>query len=98
NQTGEERTYQLDDGDQTFGVFVYVGTEPATKDLKGVIKLDDHGYIPTDDQQQTNVPGVYAAGDVIEKSLRQIITASADGAEAATAAEDYITAQKQRLG
>lgn len=98
NKTGEETTYHLDKGDQTFGVFVYVGTQPATKNLQGIIKLNDAGYIITDNQQQTNLPGVYAAGDVIDKSLRQIITAAADGAEAATAAEVYITEQKQRLG
>lgn len=98
NKTGEETTYHLDEGDQTFGVFVYVGTQPATKNLAGIIKLDDNGYIITDNQRQTNLPGVYAAGDVIAKSLRQIITAASDGAEAATAAETYITEQKQRLG
>lgn len=98
NQTGEEQTYQLDHGDQTFGVFVYVGTEPATKELEGIVDLDDRGYIVTDQQGQTNLQGVYAAGDVIAKSLRQIITAASDGAEAATAAETYVTAQKQRLG
>lgn len=98
NKTGETTTYHVYAGDQTFGVFVYVGTQPATKNVQGLIKLDDHGYIITDQQRQTSLPGVYAAGDVIEKSLRQIITAASDGAEAATAAEVYITEQKQRLG
>lgn len=98
NKTGEKTVYHLNDGDQTFGVFIYIGTQPATKNLEGVIKLNQQGYIITDSQRQTNIPGVFAAGDIIEKSLRQIVTATADGAEAATAAERYIADQKQRLG
>ncbi len=98
NKTGEKTVYHLNDGDQTFGVFIYIGTQPATKNLEEVIKLNQQGYIITDSQRQTNIPGVFAAGDIIEKSLRQIVTATADGAEAATAAEKYIADQKQRLG
>ena len=98
NKTAEKTVYHLNDGDQTFGVFIYIGTLPATKNLEGVIKLNQQGYIITDSQRQTNIPGVFAAGDIIEKSLRQIVTATADGAEAATAAEKYIADQKQRLG
>lgn len=98
NKTAEKTVYHLNDGDQTFGVFIYIGTQPATKNLEGVIKLNQQGYIITDSQRQTNIPGVFAAGDIIEKSLRQIVTATADGAEAATAAEKYIADQKQRLG
>lgn len=98
NKTGETREYQVPEEDGHFGLFVYVGTEPETKLLKDKINLDEHGYIITDDDRQTNVEGVFAAGDVIQKNLRQIITAAADGAEAATNAEKYITAQKQRLG
>lgn len=98
NKTGKKTVYHLDDGDQTFGVFVYVGTQPATQNLKGIIKLNQQGYIITDNHRQTNIPGVFAAGDIIKKELRQIVTATADGAEAATAAEKYVTEQKQRLG
>lgn len=98
NQTGEETVFHVDEGDNTFGIFVYVGTQPATKNLHGIIDLDDHGYIKAKDDGATNVDGVFAAGDVIAKTLRQIITAAADGAEAATAAEHYITAQKQAQG
>ncbi|MBB1086255.1 FAD-dependent oxidoreductase [Limosilactobacillus fastidiosus] len=97
NKTGKKTVYHLDDGDQIFGIFVYVGTQPATQSLKGIIRLNEHGYIITDDHRQTNIPGVFAAGDIIEKELRQIVTATADGAEAATAAEKYVTEQKQRL-
>lgn len=98
NKTGETREYQVPEEDGHFGLFIYVGTEPETAAVKGQIKLDDGGYILTNEERQTNVDGVFAAGDVIAKSLRQIVTAASDGAEAATSAEKYITAQKQRLG
>lgn len=98
NKTGKETVYHVDEGDNTFGMFIYVGTQPATQHLNGVIDLDQAGYIKTDDEGATNVPGVYAAGDVIVKPLRQIITAAADGATVATAAEAYVTAQKQKQG
>lgn len=98
NKTGKETVYHVDEGDNTFGIFIYVGTQPATKDLQGITDLDDHGYIKAGADGSTNVDGVYAAGDVIVKNLRQIITAASDGAVAATSAEQYITAQKQRQG
>ena len=69
NQTGEETVYHVDDGDQTFGVFIYVGTQPATEQLKGIVDLDEHGYIHVDQNGATDLPGVYAAGDVIVKQL-----------------------------
>jgi len=72
------------------GVFVLVGTDPNTKFLQGKIALDELGYITTDENMQTSVPGVYAAGDVRQKLLRQLVTAAADGAIAATAAEKYV--------
>ena len=72
------------------GVFILIGLDPNTKMLQGIIELDDQGYIITDENMQTNVPGVYAAGDVRHKLLRQIVTACADGAIAATAAERYL--------
>jgi thioredoxin reductase (NADPH) len=75
------------------GVFVLVGQNPNTAMLKGIIELDELGYIITDEEMRTNIPGVYAAGDVRRKFLRQIVTACADGAIAATAAEKYIEAQ-----
>lgn len=98
NKTGQETVYHVDAGDQTFGIFVYVGTQPATKAFQGVLDMDDRGYLKTTADGATNVAGVYAAGDVIVKDLRQIVTAAADGATAATAAEKYVTVQKQRLG
>ncbi|QCX34643.1 thioredoxin-disulfide reductase [Caloramator sp. E03] len=72
------------------GVFVFVGLNPITSVFKGHIELDEKGYIPTDETMRTNVEGVFAAGDVRVKSLRQVITAAADGAIAAVAAEEYI--------
>ncbi len=72
------------------GVFVLIGQNPNTAMLKGIIDLDELGYIIADEDMRTNVPGVYAAGDVRKKLLRQIVTACADGAIAATAAEKYI--------
>lgn len=98
NKTGKETVYHVDDGDNTFGMFIYIGTQPATKELAGSVDLDKAGYIKTDEECATNVDGVYAAGDVIVKPLRQIITAASDGATAATAAEKYIAAQKERQG
>ena len=72
------------------GVFVLIGLDPNTKMLDGRITLDELGYIVTDEDMRTNIPGVFAAGDIRRKLLRQIVTAVADGAIAATAAEKYI--------
>lgn len=72
------------------GVFFFVGTVPKTGFLQGNIKLDDQGYIPTNDQMETDVAGVYAAGDARVKYLRQVVTAASDGAIAAVAAEKYL--------
>ncbi|MEN6355853.1 MAG: thioredoxin-disulfide reductase [Armatimonadota bacterium] len=77
------------------GVFILIGLDPNTKMLDGQIKLDENGYIITDENMQTNIPGVFAAGDVRRKMLRQIVTACADGAIAATAAEKYIESRQE---
>ena len=82
--TQEETTMPID------GVFVLIGLDPNTKMLEGIVDLDHDGYIVTDENMETNVPGVYAAGDVRHKLLRQIVTACSDGAIAATAAERYL--------
>lgn len=89
-KTGEEKEIALD------GVFGYVGTEPKTDLFKDYIKLAKGGYIPTDENMQTNIKGVYAAGDVREKQFRQITTAVSDGTIAALAAEKYIVEKKRR--
>ena len=83
-KTGETTDFRTD------GVFVFVGTKPITDVVKGVIELNEKGYIVADEEMRTSVPGIYAAGDVRIKSLRQVITACADGAIAAVNAEKYI--------
>lgn len=88
-KTGEEKEIFADEDDGTFGVFVFVGYNPATKLFDGIIEMEN-GYIKTDDNMHTNVPGIFAAGDNRVKSLRQVVTATADGAIAAVQAEKYI--------
>lgn len=88
NVTGTEVTKDYDKG--AFGVFVFVGRVPASKLLDGLVDLDEHGYVITDERMATSVPGLYAAGDVRQKSLRQIITAAADGAIAATSVAAFL--------
>lgn len=83
-KTGEAYTEELQ------GVFIFVGTVPNTEFLKGEIELDTIGYIPTRSHLKTSVPGVFAAGDVREKFLRQVSTAVGDGADAAMAVEHYL--------
>lgn len=72
------------------GIFVSIGRKPATDFLKGVVYLDENGYIKADETTKTNVEGVFAAGDVRTKALRQIVTAVADGATAVHFAEEYL--------
>ncbi|HHX60115.1 MAG TPA: FAD-dependent oxidoreductase [Epulopiscium sp.] len=98
NVTGETFEYHASKEDQTFGLFIFVGYSPATEVFKDHVEIDSHGYIPTKETMETNIPGVYAAGDLRPKSLRQIVTAVADGAIAATDAEKHVAAQKERLG
>lgn len=74
---------------ETDGVFVALGAEPETGFIPSEIKKDDKGYIVTDDKMQTSVNGIFAAGDVREKNLRQIVTASSDGAVAGQFAAEY---------
>jgi len=74
----------------TEGVFLFVGLEPRTQFLKGLLQMDDGGYILTNEHCETSVKGVFAAGDCTKKLLRQIATAVGDGATAAFAAEKYI--------
>ena len=77
-------------------MFVFAGYAPDTAFLNGVVELNDKGYILTDSEQKTNIEGIYAAGDVCIKSLRQVVTATGDGALAATELEKYVaTVQAQ---
>lgn len=98
NKTGEIFEYKASKEDGTFGVFVFIGYKPQTELLKGKVQLDEQGYIVTNEVMETNLPGVYAAGDLRPKLLRQVVTAVADGAIAATVAEKYVEEQKHRLG
>ncbi|SFG45293.1 thioredoxin reductase (NADPH) [Desulfotomaculum arcticum] len=75
---------------QVDGVFIYVGTRPVTEILKDLIDLDERNYILTDENMCTSKSGIFAAGDVRKKSLRQVVTAVADGAIAAVSAEKYL--------
>lgn len=90
NITNEKYKYELSNNDRAFGLFVLAGHIPATDLFKNIVELDKYGYIPTDNNMQTNVEGVYAAGDLRPKSLRQIVTAVSDGAIAATSCEKYL--------
>jgi thioredoxin reductase (NADPH) len=89
-ETGEEYEYFADEEVGTFGIFPFIGFQPDTEIFKGKVELDDWGYIKTDSEMRTNIEGVYAAGDIRPKVLRQVVTASSDGAIAATMAEKYI--------
>lgn len=71
------------------GVFIFVGMEPRTSLLE-TLKKDENGYIVTNDSMETSVPGLYVAGDVRSKPLRQIVTAAGDGAVAAVSAAKYV--------
>ena len=95
NKTGEISEYQNADG---FGVFVFAGYEPATDLIKGLAELDERGYVITDRQQKTTCDGLYAAGDVCIKNLRQVVTAVGDGALAATELEKYAAARQKKTG
>lgn len=88
-KTGEITEVVADEDDGIFGIFVFIGYLPKTQLFEGIIQLEN-GYIVTDEDMKTNIEGVYAAGDVRVKSLRQVVTAAADGAIAAVQAEKYI--------
>lgn len=96
-ETGQVTEYRPPEG-ETFGLFVFAGYQPATELLQGLAKLDPQGYVLTDKSQQTSVPGLYAAGDVCQKPLRQVVTAVGDGALAATELEKYAAACQQATG
>jgi thioredoxin reductase (NADPH) len=77
---------------------VFVGYVPQSAEYAGQLRLDERGYIPTDESMRTNVDGIFAAGDIRPKELRQLVTAVSDGALAATCAEKYVAQKKVRLG
>jgi len=83
--SGEETTIKAE------GIFIYKGGIPSTKFLQGLIKLDKEGYIITNQRMETDIPGIFAAGDVCAKPVRQIATACGEGVTAALAAEAYLS-------
>lgn len=97
SKTGERTVFEPENGD-TFGVFVFAGYSPSTELFKGIVELDEHGYVITDRQQKTSADGIYAAGDVCIKNLRQVVTAVGDGALAATELEKYCAGMQKKTG
>ncbi len=92
-KTGEITTIEADPADGMFGVFCFIGMNPNSALFEGQLPLE-RGYIRTDEDMHTAIPGVYAAGDIRVKSLRQVVTAVADGAIAAMQAEKYLAEQE----
>lgn len=83
---------------ETEGMFIYIGLDPLTAPFKDLGILDENGYIETNDIMETKIPGIYAAGDVREKLLRQVVTATGDGSIAAQAAQKYIEELMEEVG
>ena len=96
-KTGQVTKYHAADG-ETFGVFVFAGYEPATELVRGLAELNEQGYVLTDRNQKTTADGLYAAGDVCVKPLRQLVTAVGDGALAATELERLCAVLQARTG
>jgi thioredoxin reductase (NADPH) len=90
-KTGETRQFPCD------GVFIYVGMDPLSAPFKSLGITNENGYIPTDDQMRTRVPGIFAAGDVREKTLRQVVTATNDGSIAAISAQHYVENLEEQI-
>ena len=95
--TGEQTEYRAPAG-ENIGVFVFAGYVPATSLIRGVAELNEQGYVITDRNLKTSVDGLYAAGDVCVKALRQVVTAVGDGALAATELEKYAAAMQRKTG
>ncbi len=98
NQTGQTWEYRVSAEDKTFGVFVFIGYKPTTELFKGILNMTEDGYILTEDSVETGIPGVFAAGDLRPKQLRQLVTATSDGAIAAVSAEKYVADFKESHG
>lgn len=84
--TKADKTAELD----AEGAFIAIGSNPNSEILKGIVELDERGYVIADETGKTSVPGIFVAGDVRTKALRQVVTAVSDGANAAISAENYI--------
>ena len=96
-RTGDETTFEAAPG-ETFGVFVFVGYAPATSLVDGVAQVDERGYLVTDAHQATTADGLFGAGDVCVKPLRQVATAVGQAATTATEMERYLKAAQERTG
>jgi len=90
-KTGEQKEFPCD------GVFIYVGMDPLSKAVQGLGITNEAGYILTDEKMQTKVPGILAAGDIREKMLRQVVTATGDGGIAAQSAQHYVENLEEKL-
>jgi thioredoxin reductase (NADPH) len=90
-ENGEEQVLPAD------GVFIYIGMVPLSKPFLNLGITNENGYIETNDRMETKVPGIYAAGDIREKTLRQIVTATGDGSIAAQSAQHYIEEIKEGM-
>ena len=95
--TDEITEYRAKEG-ENFGVFVFAGYAPETDLVKDIAERNEHGYIITDQSQKTSVEGLYAAGDICIKPLRQVVTATSDGALAATELEKYVAKIQSKTG
>lgn len=91
NKTGETYEHSID------GVFVYIGMVPLSDPFKSLGITNDEGYIPTNENMETTIPGIFAAGDIRDKTLRQIVTATGDGSIAAEAAIKYVEDLQEEL-
>ncbi|MBT2713281.1 thioredoxin-disulfide reductase [Pseudomonas sp. ISL-88] len=89
--SGEEEEFKAD------GVFIYVGMLPLSKPFENLGITNEEGYIETNDRMETKVPGIFAAGDIREKSLRQIVTATGDGSVAAQSVQHYVEELQETL-
>lgn len=97
NEDGSQWRYDAPQGD-TFGIFVFAGYVPNTKWIADCVERNEQGYLITDMDRQTNIAGVFAAGDVCVKNLRQVVTAVSDGAIAATSLERIVSELHAKLG
>jgi len=97
NKTGETEEFRATNGD-SFGVFVFAGYSPATELLAGKIEIGKDGYVVANEDGKTNLEGVFVAGDLRKKRLRQVVTAVADGAVSATALEKEIPEMRHAAG
>lgn len=95
NQTKESWVFE---SETTFGIFVFIGYEPISDIIRDSIETDKAGYVLGNEEMETNIAGIYVAGDLRPKRLRQLVTATSDGAIASTSAEKYIEQTKEKLG